>query len=222
MITVIDQAKPWLMPSSAFAAMIQLQLGPQAIMNGTGRPKSQPTMSRYRRPYRSARCPDTRLAQALTTPKLTMNETTIVVDAIRNSSEPISGTTVRSSPTIPPTNALTSTSRENCCQFSRRPSAMLVNRGARQEVKTAPPIQLRKRPTGIGGSQFARMRWRWGDIREHRRDERLFLGDAKRNVVPLLETDGRYGLTAQFAPADRARIGSRQHLHVIREFLEPL
>ena len=38
MMTVIDQAKPWLTPSSALAAITQPQLGAQMIMNGTGRP----------------------------------------------------------------------------------------------------------------------------------------------------------------------------------------
>src|SRR5690348_1304741 len=122
MITVIDQAKPWLMPSSAFAATTQPQLGPQAIMNGTGRPTSQPRTSICLRPWISAKCPETRLATALTTPKLTMKETTIVVEAILNSCAPMSGTTVRSNPTMPPTKALISTRSENCRQFSRRPS----------------------------------------------------------------------------------------------------
>jgi hypothetical protein len=49
MITVIDQAKPWLTP--AFAATIQAQLGPQPIMNGTGKPMSQPSTSIVLRPY---------------------------------------------------------------------------------------------------------------------------------------------------------------------------
>jgi hypothetical protein len=40
MMTVIDQAKPWLIPSSAFAAMTHPQLGPQPIMKGNGRPAS--------------------------------------------------------------------------------------------------------------------------------------------------------------------------------------
>jgi hypothetical protein len=53
-----------------------------------------------------------------------MKETTIVVEAILNSSEPMSGTTVHSSPTMPPTKALMRTSSENCCQFSRKPSRM--------------------------------------------------------------------------------------------------
>ena len=51
MITVIDQARPWLMPSSALAAMTQSQLGAQMIMNGTGRPKSQPRTSTRLRPH---------------------------------------------------------------------------------------------------------------------------------------------------------------------------
>jgi hypothetical protein len=64
------------------------------------------------------------LVIALTMPKLTMNEVTAAVEASWNVSLPISGTSVRSSPTMPPTNALISTSSVNCCQFSRSPSAM--------------------------------------------------------------------------------------------------
>src|SRR6516225_4095989 len=92
MMTVIDQAKPWLMPSSALAAITHFQLGAQMIMNGTGRPTSQPRISTRLRPHASASWPETKLAQAFTTPKLTMKETTSVVEPIRNSSAPISGT----------------------------------------------------------------------------------------------------------------------------------
>jgi len=42
MLTVIDQVRPWFTPSRTLAAMTQAQLGPQASMNGTGRPTSQP------------------------------------------------------------------------------------------------------------------------------------------------------------------------------------
>ena len=37
MMTAIDQVRPWLMPSSTLAAMIQPQLGAQMMRNGTGR-----------------------------------------------------------------------------------------------------------------------------------------------------------------------------------------
>jgi hypothetical protein len=100
------------------------------------------------RPHTSARCPETRFANALTTPKLTMNETTIVVEAIRNYWEPISGTTVRSSPTMPPTRALTSTNSENCPQFSRKPSRMPLAGGrfdlARTFIACGAGLQTRR------------------------------------------------------------------------------
>src|SRR5262249_34805914 len=57
--------------------------------------------------------------------ELTMKETTNVVEAILNSSEPISGTTVRSRPTMPPTKALIRTRSENCGQLARRPRMTL-------------------------------------------------------------------------------------------------
>src|SRR5262249_52597504 len=113
------------MPSSALAAITHSQLGAHITINGTGNPNSQPTTHKRLRPQTSATRPDTRLASALMTPKLTMKETTNVVEAILNSSEPISGTTVRSRPTMPPTKALIRTSRENCGQLARRPRLTL-------------------------------------------------------------------------------------------------
>ena len=51
-----------------------------------------------------------------------MNEKTTTSEPIPNSSVPMSGTTVRSRPTMPPTKALIRTRSENCARFSRRPS----------------------------------------------------------------------------------------------------
>ena len=44
MRTVIDQARPWFTPSSAFAATTQPQLGATAISSGTGRATAHPTI----------------------------------------------------------------------------------------------------------------------------------------------------------------------------------
>ena len=52
MTTVMDQARPWLMPSRALAATIQPQLGATAISSGTGSATAQPAISRRRRPAR--------------------------------------------------------------------------------------------------------------------------------------------------------------------------
>src|SRR6266508_460656 len=59
---------------------------------------------------------------ALTTPKLMMKLTTVVFSRRPNPSVPIKGTTVRSSPTIPPTQALISISSANCTMLARIPS----------------------------------------------------------------------------------------------------
>ena len=52
--------------------MIHPQFGAKMIMKGTGTPTSHPNTSTRLRPQISARWPETRFAQAFTTPKLMM------------------------------------------------------------------------------------------------------------------------------------------------------
>ncbi|OIQ67726.1 hypothetical protein GALL_506940 [mine drainage metagenome] len=72
------------------------------------------------------------------TPKLTMKETTIVVEAMPNSSDPISGTTVRSIPTMPPTKALITTSKANCGQFSLSPNRTVAMADRSAGIRSVP------------------------------------------------------------------------------------
>lgn len=122
MITVADQASPWLIPNSTLASTIQPQVGARMRRNGTGSPASHPATSSLLRPTRSERRPAVRLAEAFTIPKLTINDRTAVFETRWKSCWPMSGMTVRSCPTIAPTKALMSTSRANCSQFARRPN----------------------------------------------------------------------------------------------------
>src|SRR5438445_659950 len=124
MITVVDQHKPWLTPSSTLANTIQPQLGAQMMSSGTGSPASQPATRSGLRPIRSASCPANRLASDLTMPKLIRKERTTVFETSPKSAWAMSGTTVRSSPTIAPTKALTTTSSVNWRQLAPRPSRM--------------------------------------------------------------------------------------------------
>ena len=73
MITVVDQVRPWLTPSSTLAKTTQPHDGAQISSSGTGRPMSQPATSTGLRPYRSERVPAKKLVAAFTTPKATMN-----------------------------------------------------------------------------------------------------------------------------------------------------
>lgn len=57
MTTVVDQVRPWLMPSRMFAATTQPQSGAQMSMSGTGMAKSHPTNRTGLRPYRSENVP---------------------------------------------------------------------------------------------------------------------------------------------------------------------
>src|SRR5579863_4446890 len=201
------------MPRSALAAMTHSQLGAQMIMNGTGRPASQPRIRTRLRPQESPRVPDTRLAHAFTTPKLTMKETTSVVEPTLNSSAPIRGTTVLSMPTMPPTKALMRTSRANCGQFSLRPS--LIPPSEPLEPDTA--LGSRNRPPGISGAKAGGLRWRGRNVLQHEADEFTLIVNSKRLVVPPLESERRCGIGAQASAADRSGIGARKNFEIIRE-----
>ena len=91
------------------------------IMNGTGRPISQPRTSTRLRPEAVGELPGDEVGERLHHAEADDEGDDSVVEAIPNSSAPISGTTVRSMPTMPPTKALIRTSSANCRQFSLSP-----------------------------------------------------------------------------------------------------
>jgi hypothetical protein len=122
MITVVDQVRPWFIPSSTFAATTHFQLGAQISMRGTGTPRTHPATRTGLRPNRSDSAPATALVAAFTTPKATMKVRTAVNASRWKIRLAISGRTVRSCPTIPPTRAFTPTRSENWARFARRPS----------------------------------------------------------------------------------------------------
>src|SRR5215217_1941190 len=161
MITATDQVRPWFTPSRTLAATIHSHDGANMIMNGTGAPTSQPATRTFLRPNLSAMVPDTRFENALTTPKETMNEKMAVLRTSPNSCEPMSGTTVRSRPTIPPTKALISTSKENWPAFSRNPSRTAGEEGSLPVTETFLPGGLASDPRRSGRGQQPR---RGGDV----------------------------------------------------------
>src|SRR5678815_3034723 len=113
--------------------MIHDHDGAQITRSGTGTPNSQPATSTCFRPKRSPRRPARRFVSAFTTPNVAMNESAALRDTIPKSRSAMSGRTVRSSPTIAPTNALTATNSQNCRQLARRPRAIgrsIVRRSA--------------------------------------------------------------------------------------------
>src|SRR3989440_12989745 len=57
MMTVVDQAKPWLIPRNTLAATTIAQLGAQIIMGATGRAATHPRARNGFRPYRAEECP---------------------------------------------------------------------------------------------------------------------------------------------------------------------
>ena len=126
--TVIDQARPWLAPRNRLATTTKAQLGARPIKIGTGRARSQPSTSSRLRPTRSASVPAPRFISAFDAPKATTNVRMAVFELSPKSSSPISGSTVRSRPTIAPTSALIATSNVNWPAFARRPSRTVVTR----------------------------------------------------------------------------------------------
>ena len=122
MITVVDQVRPWLTPSSTLAAMTQPQFGAQISSGGIGSAASHPATSTGLRPNRSDRVPAKKLVTALTAPNARMNVSALLNAARWKVCSASSGTTVRSWPRVPPTSALTATSSENWARLARRPS----------------------------------------------------------------------------------------------------
>src|SRR5215211_3719211 len=215
MTTVIDQASPWLMPSSALAATTQAQLGATAIRSGTGSAAAQPRISRRRRPRRSAPTPATRLVSDLASPNATMKLRTAALDASPKSTSPIKGRVERSRPTIAPTKALTATSRQNWGRFSRSPS-----RTAGEPVgRAAKTLGLRENPPPrpVGGDYLSLTFGGRGDIAEQRLHECVLGVVLQRPVVELLETDRRCRVTRETSAADRAGVVGRIDEQVVRQ-----
>src|SRR5919108_127129 len=104
------------------APTIHAQFGAQMMRSGTGSPASHPAMRSGLRPTRSDSRPAIRFVTAFASPKPTRKDSATVFDARPNSARAMRGRIVRSSPTIAPTNALTTTSSANWRQLAPRPS----------------------------------------------------------------------------------------------------
>src|SRR5262249_2023872 len=165
----------------------QYQCFAKMMMKGTGRPMIQPATSTSFRPIRSEARAAKRLQIALVTPKLTMNEMIAAFETRPNSRSPISGTTVRSSPTIMPTKTLISTSRENCPAFSRRPSRILPTFSCAADGS---PAVWRLFHTKIDCPNFGCFRRRRRDVLQHVLYELVFVHDPECSVELLLKPDG--------------------------------
>src|SRR6476620_906628 len=98
---------------------------------------------------------------------------------------------LRSMPTIPPTNALTTTSSENWRQLRLNPSARPspASDASGGEVEGA-------NPGGIW--------WRGWNVPQHRGDELVAVVETKRPVEPTLEANRGRGFAAQCPAADRS------------------
>src|SRR5947209_3534691 len=143
------------------------------------------------------------LVNDLARPKATMNDSTAALEPRPKSWRPISGSVERSRPTIAPTNALTSTSSENCAAFARSPSC---NRGSRKG-RSHPGGE---RPAGsVCGEDRGLLVGRGRDIAGERGDERVLGVELERGVVAALEADRRAWVGREAAPADRPRVVRR-------------
>src|SRR3989441_11933600 len=178
MITVVDQHSPGLRPSSTLANKIQPQLGAQMMSNGTGSPASQPATRSGLRPIRSASWPAQRFASAFTTPKLMRKERTTVFETRPKSAWAISGRAVRSSPTMAPTKALTTTRRANWGPLAPRPSRMgdgVSGNGAAIGACLQLGRVIRQRAGFVQGDDAVMVRRCWGQPGEDLVHQR-FLG----------------------------------------------
>ena len=126
MLTVMDQARPWLIPKNTLAIMIHPQEGAQININGTGIANSHPDTSIRRRVTLWERLPAKRLVTALARPKVAINETMADLEVMPNSASARPGRTEGSMPIIPPTKRFTVTSKANWRQLS--PGLSVISR----------------------------------------------------------------------------------------------
>src|SRR2546428_10496961 len=162
------------------------------MSNGTGSPASQPATRSGLRPIRSASWPAKRFASAFTTPKLMRKERTTVFETRPKSAWAMSGTTVRSSPTIAPTNALTTTSSANWRQLAPRPSRMgdgVSGNGAAIGACLQLGGVIRQRAGFVQGDDAVMVRRCWREPGEDLAHER-FLGLTQQRR-PLLDLPQR-------------------------------
>src|SRR5574341_513410 len=219
MITVMDQARAWLIPSRMLARSNQIQRLAQMMINGTGKPTNQPRMSTLLRPQVSPNRAAKRLQRALTTPKLTMKETMPVLEVRPNSRSPMRGTTVRSRPTMAPTKALISTRSENWPRFSCRPNRMsgpsvaiclppldtvlvrvkpiILPFGTLRQTMTLLGQLGRVPSPGVERSDLLCPGGRRRDILQHELHEGVPIVQLERHIKPAFEADGRTGFSAQ-------------------------
>ncbi len=95
-------------------------------ISGTGSPTIQPSRSRGRRPHRSEIPPAKKLTSAFVTPKVAMKEIAAALEVIPKSASPMSGRTVRSIPTMPPTKAFVTTSSRILGRLSPSPNEVTL------------------------------------------------------------------------------------------------
>src|SRR5262245_14448676 len=130
-----------------------------------------------------------------------MNDSTAARAASWNSASATAGRIARSIPTIAPTNAFTTTSRENWPRLARRPRFTSErNDGSEAIFKQSIEYNARPRSSSVpaaGGSN------RGGQLR---RGPRLARTDARRDHRPLRDRDG----VAEHALAPREE---RHHAH---------
>ncbi len=81
MTTVIDHARPWLIPSSTLAATTHAQLGAAAISSGYGQRNGPPGDQQPPAPDALRECPAPKFVNAFESPKATMNDSTAAFEA---------------------------------------------------------------------------------------------------------------------------------------------
>src|SRR5688500_14742709 len=153
-----------------------------------------------------------------------MKESTALLLARPNSAWASKGSTVRSMPTIAPTNAFTSTNSQNWRQLARRPSAT-AGAGSGCRIGEAPPFigsgfyregQAEIRGPDLGGA----LRARW-NFSEHPPHDRLLVHAREGTVEAALEPERDAGLAAQASAADRPGERARQHLQIVGQGAQP-
>ena len=201
MTTVMDHARPWLMPSRTLAATIQPQLGATAISSGTGSATAQPAISSRRRPTRCGERAGAEVGERLGEPE---GDDERQHRGARGQAEVVAADERQRRALEADHRADEGVDRRPAARTARGSRAARAGRGVARHATSASGAS-----GAVGGDDRGLLLGRRRDVAGQRLDEGVLGVELQRAVVAALEADRRGRVGRQAATADRAGVVGR-------------